>query len=146
MSSSSDDYTVGYGKPPKSGQFQKGVSGNPKGRPKKARTVSEFVAQELEKQVTVKVDGEAQVMTKAEAVAKRLVADSLSGDTTKSKVAIDKLQKMGLTGSAPTPEPANDTRPEGLNSKLAQMLGIDPAPEAEREDQHPLHDSDIIFG
>ena len=31
----SDSYEVGYGKPPKSTQFEKGVSGNPKGRPKK---------------------------------------------------------------------------------------------------------------
>ena len=30
------DYEVGYGKPPKNTQFQKGVSGNPKGRPKKS--------------------------------------------------------------------------------------------------------------
>ena|SRR5437868_14511965 len=34
---STDDYEVGYGKPPKNSQFQKGVSGNPTGRPKKAR-------------------------------------------------------------------------------------------------------------
>ena len=31
-----DSYEVGYGKPPKNTQFQKGVSGNPTGRPKKA--------------------------------------------------------------------------------------------------------------
>jgi hypothetical protein len=29
----SDSYEVGYGKPPRSTQFKKGVSGNPKGRP-----------------------------------------------------------------------------------------------------------------
>jgi len=29
------DYEVGYGKPPKSRRFQPGVSGNPKGRPKR---------------------------------------------------------------------------------------------------------------
>jgi len=30
-------YDVGYGKPPKGGQFQKGQSGNPRGRPKGSR-------------------------------------------------------------------------------------------------------------
>jgi Family of unknown function (DUF5681) len=29
------DYEVGYGKPPKTSQFKKGESGNPSGRPKK---------------------------------------------------------------------------------------------------------------
>ena len=34
----SSDYEVGYGKPPKDGQFKKGVSGNPSGRPKSQQT------------------------------------------------------------------------------------------------------------
>jgi hypothetical protein len=32
----SDSYEVGYGKPPRNTQFQKGLSGNPKGRPRKS--------------------------------------------------------------------------------------------------------------
>ncbi len=32
-----NDYDTGYGKPPKKHQFKKGKSGNPKGRPKKAK-------------------------------------------------------------------------------------------------------------
>ena len=36
MSNDNDDYEVGYGRPPKSGQFKKGQSGNPKGRPRNA--------------------------------------------------------------------------------------------------------------
>lgn len=31
----SADYTVGYGRPPKASQWKKGVSGNPRGRPKR---------------------------------------------------------------------------------------------------------------
>ena len=31
-------YEVGYGKPPLSGRFRAGVSGNPKGRPKRKAT------------------------------------------------------------------------------------------------------------
>ena len=37
MSWKDKDYEVGFGKPPKSKQFRKGKSGNPKGRPKGAR-------------------------------------------------------------------------------------------------------------
>ena len=32
-------YKTGYGKPPRDSQFQKGQSGNPKGRPKEARNL-----------------------------------------------------------------------------------------------------------
>ena len=45
-----EDYEVGYGKPPKSGQFKKGISGNPPGRPKKP---SDF-ASELKKELSQK--------------------------------------------------------------------------------------------
>lgn len=37
MTDSSKGYPVGYKKPPKSGQFKKGQSGNPRGRPKSGR-------------------------------------------------------------------------------------------------------------
>jgi hypothetical protein len=33
-----EDYEVGYGKPPKSGRFKKGVSGNASGRPRSQQT------------------------------------------------------------------------------------------------------------
>ena len=35
MSDDRREYTTGYGKPPKASQFQKGQSGNPRGRPRK---------------------------------------------------------------------------------------------------------------
>jgi hypothetical protein len=41
------DYKVGYGKPPKSGQFKRGKSGNPKGRPKGSLKLATDLAAEL---------------------------------------------------------------------------------------------------
>jgi hypothetical protein len=41
------DYDVGYGKPPKSGQFRPGKSGNPGGRPKGQRRASKADAHQI---------------------------------------------------------------------------------------------------
>ncbi len=43
----SDDYDVGYGKPPRRSQFEKGVSGNAKGRPRSTRNFLSDLRDEL---------------------------------------------------------------------------------------------------
>jgi len=48
-------YEVGYRKPPRHGRFQKGRSGNPKGRPKKATGFCTIVQQQLEIRVEGKI-------------------------------------------------------------------------------------------
>ena len=49
------DYKVGYGKPPKQYQWEKGCkSPNPKGRPKKIRTLKEALQVSFNKEITTK--------------------------------------------------------------------------------------------
>ncbi len=52
------DYTVGYGKPPVQTRFQKGRSGNPKGRPRKSKNSATIVKAILEEEVSVTKNGE----------------------------------------------------------------------------------------
>lgn len=80
MSKQHQDYDVGYGKPPKSGQFKKGQSGNPKGRPKGAKGVKASLKRELESSITVRERGRVIKLSKAEVLAKGLVGDALKGD------------------------------------------------------------------
>jgi hypothetical protein len=72
------DYAVGYARPPKSGQWQKGQSGNPKGRAPQRRSgdVGECMNNLLEKTRRVEIDGRMQVITNAEAVAYSQLQDA----------------------------------------------------------------------
>ncbi len=69
---------VGYGKPPMSSRFCKGQSGNPKGRPRGARTRGHPYEAVLGRAVTIREDGVERVVTAAEALVLKLAQHSLS--------------------------------------------------------------------
>jgi hypothetical protein len=76
----SDDYEVGYGRPPKHTQFKKGQSGHPSGRPKGTKNLKTDLLEELGELVLVR-EGERSIrISKQRAVLKSLVARTLKGD------------------------------------------------------------------
>ena len=75
-----DDYEVGYGKPPKESRFTKGLSGNPKGRPKGTRNFKTDLEEELHEQVRITEGGKSEEVSKQRAIVKRTVEKALKGD------------------------------------------------------------------
>ncbi|HUT58921.1 MAG TPA: DUF5681 domain-containing protein [Phycisphaerae bacterium] len=75
-----DDYDVGYGKPPKHSRFKPGTSGNPKGRPKGTKNLRSIVRDALFTKIKVTEDGQVRTMNRVEAIVTGLVAKGLKGD------------------------------------------------------------------
>jgi hypothetical protein len=67
MSNDEPPYEVGYGKPPQSGRFTKGQSGNPKGRPKGSKNFATVVLREARQRVRVNGPRGTRTVTKLEA-------------------------------------------------------------------------------
>jgi hypothetical protein len=74
------DQTTGYGKPPTSTRFKKGVSGNPTGRPKGSLNVAAAFTKAMREKVVVNEHGKRKTVTKLEAAMKQVVNKSASGD------------------------------------------------------------------
>lgn len=92
---SNDTYEIGYRRPPKKGQFKKGQSGNPKGRPKGSKNFITLLEQELDQKITVSENGRKKEITRMQAMVKRLVADSLQGNLRTTIAMVGLLQRHG---------------------------------------------------
>ena len=71
---------VGYGSPPQNTRFQKGLSGNPRGRPKGSLNVATVFIKTLREKVVINEHGQRRTVTKLEAALKQLVNKAASGD------------------------------------------------------------------
>lgn len=87
---SQDDYEIGFGRPPHYARFRKGQSGNPSGRPKKARSPEQVIAGEeadkilraqLDREIALKGPGGARKMKVLEAISLAQQKSALAGNS-----------------------------------------------------------------
>lgn len=76
---SNDDFETGYGKPPKSGQFQKGKSGNPRGRPKGSGNVGPQLKKAMQQKYEIDTEKGRRMMSATELLATKLVHSAING-------------------------------------------------------------------
>lgn len=117
----SDDYAVGYGRPPQHSRFQPGQSGNPKGRPKGSLNLAMALNRALREKVTVVEHGRSRQITKLDAAVKGLVNRAVKGD---AKAMQQMLALSPLVGMEPTgPATSLEAQDAAILSNLIERLG-----------------------
>ena len=93
--SKSPSYAVGYRRPPKATQFEKGKSGNPKGRPKGSRTVGALLQDILRQKIAVTENGRTRRLPALEVILRRLANDAMRSEPRALKLLLALYDRYG---------------------------------------------------
>ena len=99
-----NDDVVGYKRPPKRHQFQKGRSGNPRGRARGSRNFATLLRETADRRVRVTIDGKPTTMNFEELLLRKVVSKAAEG------------KSAALSGVA-APQPFRGARADGLRDK-----------------------------
>jgi Family of unknown function (DUF5681) len=125
MSKSDDpDDKVGYRRPPVATRFQKGQSGNPKGRPRGSQNLASLLVKAGRERVVVNINGKRRSVTKHQAIAIQQTNKAAAGDLSAAKfvyaiVAAEEQRGEAAASRQPVPKETRDVRDRAL---LAEML------------------------
>ena len=120
--STKDGYTVGYGKPPRATQFQKGRSGNPAGRPAGRPNLATLIEREAAAQVVVTENGRRRTRTKLAVAVAQVMNKSASGDLKAMDMMLRLLAFSDAAGSSAGPAPDLRSDRELAQKVLARLL------------------------
>jgi len=100
-------YEVGYGRPPREHRFRPGRSGNPRGRPKGARSLASVVAATLGERIAVTENGRRKRITKLGATVEQLVNRAAVGEARSMQLLLALVQASDA--KPPEEQPADAT-------------------------------------
>jgi hypothetical protein len=95
------DYEVGFGRPPKKTQFQKGQSGNPKGRPKKSKDIASLFERISSESVTIREGKSLRQMSTWEATVFAQIGKAMQGDQGAFSAVMNQAKACGLLVAKP---------------------------------------------
>src|ERR1035438_4441199 len=113
MANDSED-EVGYKKPPKASRFQKGRSGNPSGRRRKAPGITELLAKIAEQKVLTHGKNGPKSMSKIKAILTQLANQAASGDLKAAKTFTELLIRF--------PELAKQENMKAMETNVKEKL------------------------
>jgi Family of unknown function (DUF5681) len=120
------DYSVGYGKPPRNRRFRPGVSGNPKGRPKRKPTaLAEIISAALNGPIDYREQGRAKVAPAITLSLKLLVDRAIAGDLDAAEMVL-KIRASAERFDVSTVEPiiVSDWLPDYPGQTLNGGIGL----------------------
>jgi Family of unknown function (DUF5681) len=97
-------YEVGYGKPPRHARFQKGRSGNPRGRPRGSKNLSTLLNEALNELVLVTENRGRRKITKLQVMITQLVNKAAQGHWPAVKILLDIHQAIESRTEPASPE------------------------------------------
>jgi uncharacterized protein YdiU (UPF0061 family) len=103
-----DEEEVGYKRPPKSGQFKPGKSGNPRGRPKGTADFKADLAAEMRQRITLRdKNGRSHKVTKQRALIKLLFSSALQNEKAAITALLACMRYFGAGSEQPVTEIAD---------------------------------------
>lgn len=122
------EYDVGYGKPPNHTKFQKGQSGNPRGKPKGKKSLKTILAEELLSQMTINLNGKSVTGTRQRLMFQTLTARAAVGDIAAQRLLLPlMLQIIGAEGMD-AGKPALTAQDQRLLDEMLAEFGFGDAP------------------
>lgn len=118
------DYKVGYKKPPLHTRFQKGRSGNPRGRPRGSKNFSTLLTEALNEPVVVTEDGRRRKISKRELGLKQLANKFAMAEAQATKMLLGlMLERERLAAAAaPTERPSFGAADQKVIANLLKRL------------------------
>jgi len=114
------DYEVGYGRPPRHSRFQKGQSGNPKGRPRQRRNLRTVLDEALQATSPATLKRRPLRMKCIDALVRSTVYDALKGDPKAFTNLMIMMRQTGAMGEAA--EPAAETDLTAEDKKILERF------------------------
>jgi Family of unknown function (DUF5681) len=116
------------GNPPKHTQFRKGISGNPRGRPKGSKNLSTYLMEAARDQVTATVGGRTRRISKLQATTMQLATKAAGGDQAAIGRFLDWIDEIETRAAnvKPSQYPISEPDIEVIRAIYERMKQCDP--------------------